>query len=77
MARLEQTAAGVRFRGSVESDEDVAHAERLACACGTYRPDDDDEDPVAGAVNCFGCRYRRWAVHGFTCAKARLAADGA
>jgi hypothetical protein len=77
MARLEDTASGIRFRGSVESDGDVAHAAALASVCGSYRPDDDDEDPLAGAVSCFGCRYRRWARDGFTCTKELLAPDGA
>ena len=42
-------------------------------ACGSYRRDDEDEDPLDGAVNCFGCRFRRWAQDGFTCLKGLLA----
>ena len=40
---------------------------------GSYRRDDEDEDPLDGAVNCFGCRFRRWAPDGFTCLKGLLA----
>jgi hypothetical protein len=77
MTPLEETGVGIRFRGSVESDRDVARAAGLARACGSYRPDDDDEDPFAGAANCFGCRYRRWARDGFSCMKDRMAVEGA
>jgi hypothetical protein len=47
----------------------------LAAVCGAYRGDDEDEDPLYGAVNCFGCRFRRWAPDGFTCMKNLLAAQ--
>ena len=60
MAGLEQTEDGVRFAGSVDSDRDVEDAALLASACAAFRPDDEDEDPLGGAVNCFGCRFRRW-----------------
>ena len=35
---------------------------------------DEDEDYLAGAVNCFGCRYRRWTSGGFVCLRAALPA---
>ena len=72
MAGLEQTEDGVRFAGSVDSDRDVEDAALLASACAAFRPDDEDEDPLGGAVNCFGCRFRRWVPGGFTCMKAQL-----
>jgi hypothetical protein len=74
MAALEQTAAGVEFRGSIDSDADVAQAARLASGCAAYGPDDDDEDPL-GSVSCFACRYRRWTFDGFTCLKRLLRAS--
>jgi len=73
MAPPEQTRAGVRFIGSCDVDGDVERAATLAAACGSYRRDDEDEDPLDGAVNCFGCRFRRWAPYGFTCLKELLA----
>jgi hypothetical protein len=76
MGRLENSSqGGVRFVGSVDTDADVAQAARLAAVCGAYRGDDEDEDPLYGAVNCFGCRFRRWAPDGFTCMKNLLAAQ--
>jgi hypothetical protein len=63
---------GVRFVGEVEFDRDVEDAALIAAACAAYRRDDEDEDPLEGAVNCFGCRYRRWAPDGFTCVKDLL-----
>jgi hypothetical protein len=74
MARLMHSPQGVRFVGSLDADGDVAQAARLAAVCGAYRRDDEDEDPLDGAVNCFGCRFRRWAADGFTCMKNVLAA---
>ena len=74
MARLEETQDGVAFYGSVDADGDVAAAASVASACASYRRDDEDEDPVGGAVNCFGCRYRRWVPDGFSCTKGWLAA---
>jgi hypothetical protein len=67
--------AGVRFVGSVDSDRDVERAALVASACAAYRPDDEDEDPTGGAVNCFGCRLRRWVPDGFACTRALLPAD--
>jgi hypothetical protein len=74
VAWLEQTLTGVAFRGSVDADEDVAVAARVASACASYRRDDEDEDLVGGAANCFGCRYRRWVPDGFSCMKDLLGA---
>ena len=73
VASLEQSRGSVRFVGSPDADGDVEHAASLAAACGSYRRDDEDEDPLDGAVNCFGCRFRRWAQDGFTCLKGLLA----
>jgi len=73
VAVLEQTSAGILFHGTVDSDEDVALAVRLASDCIRYRADDEDEDPL-GRVSCFACRYRRWAPDGFTCVKGALPA---
>ncbi len=75
MARLEQGRGNVRFIGSLDADGDVVDAARLAAACGSHRRDDEDEDPLDGAVNCFGCRFRRWEPDGFTCLKGLLAAE--
>lgn len=72
MGRIEDSPP--RFVGSLDADADVVRAAALAAACGSYRRDDEDEDPLEGAVNCFGCRFRRWAVDGFTCLKGLLAA---
>ena len=72
MATPEQTRAGARFIGSCDVDGDVKRAAALAAACGSYRRDDEDEDPLDGAVNCFGCRFRRWAPDGFTCLRGLL-----
>jgi hypothetical protein len=75
VASVEQSRGPVRFIGSLDADGDVEHAAGLAAACGSYRRDDEDEDPLDGAVNCFGCRFRRWAADGFTCLKGLLAAE--
>lgn len=75
MAKLELSLGNVRFVGSLDADGDVADAARLAAACCSYHRDDEDEDPLDGAVNCFGCRFRRWGVDGFTCLKGLLAAE--
>jgi hypothetical protein len=72
VARLEESRGCVLFVGSLDSDADVADAARLAAACGSYSRDDEDEDPLDGAVNCFSCRFRRWAQDGFTCLKGLL-----
>lgn len=72
MATLHQAHGGARFVGSVDSDRDVEQAALIAAACAAYRADDDDEDPLGGAVNCFGCRFRRWAADGFACMKGLL-----
>jgi hypothetical protein len=72
VARLEPSAVGGLFVGSVDLDEDVDAAARLAERCGAYRRDDEDEDPLDGAVNCFGCRYRRWLPDGFSCMQGLL-----
>lgn len=74
MASLEQAETGVRFTGSVGSDRDVEDAALFASSCVSFRLDDDDEDPTGGAVNCFGCRFRRWVPGGFTCMKELLPA---
>lgn len=73
VAVLERADGDLEFRGSVDSDDDLAAAARAAAACGAYRRDDEDEDPLSGALSCFGCRYRRWVPGGFTCMKDRLA----
>jgi len=73
VAVLKRTDVELQFRGSVDSDDDLALAARAASACGTYRRDDEDEDPLGGALSCFGCRYRRWIPDGFTCMKGLLA----
>jgi hypothetical protein len=73
MATLRRTNGELEFWGSVCSDDDLAVAARAAAACGTYRRDDEDEDPLGGALSCFGCRYRRWTPDGFTCMKGLLA----
>jgi hypothetical protein len=75
MADLESHPDGVRFVGSVDSDRDVEKAARLAADCGSYRRDDEDEDPLDGTPNCFGCRYRRWLPDGFACMKGLLAGN--
>jgi hypothetical protein len=72
MRRLIRAEGGVTFRGSVDGDDDLAVAAGLASQCGAYRRDDEDEDPVSGALSCFGCRYRRWVPDGFTCMKDLL-----
>ena len=74
MAKVEHSPQGVRFVGSPDADDDVVSAARLAALCGAYLRDDEDEDPLDGAVNCFGCRFRRWTQDGFTCMKGLLAA---
>ena len=61
------------FRGSLDHQEDVAAAAARAASCGIFHPDDEDEDYLAGARNCFGCRYRRWVSGGFTCLRGGLA----
>jgi len=73
VAVLTRTDGEPEFRGSVDSDDDLAAAARAASVCGTYRCDDEDEDPLGGALSCFGCRYRRWIPDGFTCMKGLLA----
>jgi hypothetical protein len=73
MAIVRRRDGELEFRGSVHSDDDLAAAARAASACGTYRRDDEDEDPLGGARSCFGCRYRRWIPDGFTCMKGLLA----
>jgi len=72
VAALTRTDGEPAFRGSVDSDDDLAAAARAAASCGTYRRDDEDEDPLDGALSCFGCRYRRWVPDGFTCMKGLL-----
>jgi len=74
MANLVREQGGVLFVGTVDADADVAIATRLAVDCGAYRPDDEDEDPLAGARTCFGCRFRRWVSDGFTCVRGLLPA---
>jgi hypothetical protein len=73
VAVLRRTGGDLEFRGSVDSDDDLAAAAWAASMCGTYRRDDEDEDPLGGALSCFGCRYRRWIPDGFTCMKGLLA----
>jgi hypothetical protein len=73
MAVLRRTDGQLEFRGSLDSNDDLATVARAAAACGAYRRDDEDEDPLSGALSCFGCRYRRWVPGGFTCMKDRLA----
>ena len=72
MASLEHSGAGVVFRGTVDLDADLAEATTMAASCTSYRRDDEDEDPLDGALSCFGCRYRRWVPGGFTCVKDLL-----
>jgi hypothetical protein len=74
LARIEDSPPAARFVGSLDADGDIARAAALAAACGSYRRDDEDEDPLDGAVNCFGCRFRRWVTDGFTCLKGLLTA---
>lgn len=74
MAGLQGDGPGAVFGGSLDRAEDVASAAALAAACASYRRDDEDEDYLAGARNCFGCRYRRWVPDGFTCLRGELAA---
>jgi hypothetical protein len=74
MAKLVRGPNGFRFVGSIDVDEDVDDAAKLAAVCGSFRRDDEDEDPLDGALNCFACRYRRWLPDGFTCMRGRLAA---
>jgi hypothetical protein len=63
---------GAVFKGSLERPEDVAAAAAQAAGCAVYRPDDEDEDYLDGARTCFGCRYRRWVVGGFSCLRGLL-----
>jgi hypothetical protein len=74
MTVSQRTDGELEFRGSLDSDDDLAAAAKAAAGCGAYRRDDEDEDPLDGALSCFGCRYRRWVPGGFTCMKGRLAA---
>jgi hypothetical protein len=73
LAHLKHTGSAVVFQGSLGADEDLAEAARIAAACTAYRRDDEDEDPLEGALSCFGCRYRRWVPGGFTCVLGLLA----
>ena len=73
MTWLDQSGAEAVFRGTVDLAADLTEAARIAAACSSYRRDDEDEDPLQGAVSCFGCRYRRWVPGGFTCLKHLLA----
>jgi hypothetical protein len=73
VAVRQRTDGELEFRGSPDSDADLDAAARAASACGNYRRDDEDEDPLDGELSCFGCRYRRWIPDGFTCTKGLLA----
>jgi hypothetical protein len=75
VAVRQRTDGELEFRGSLDSDDDLDAAAKAASACGTYRRDDEDEDPLDGALSCFGCRYRRWIPYGFTCTRGLLAAS--
>jgi hypothetical protein len=75
VACVQITEAGVVFRGTVGADDDLVEAARIASACAAYRRDDEDEDPLGGALSCFGCRYRRWVPDGFTCLRGLLAPE--
>ena len=75
MAVLHSGGDRAVFEGSLDREEDVVAAAAVAAACGGYRRDDEDEDYLGGAVNCFGCRYRRWVPEGFTCLRGALPAQ--
>ena len=46
MAVLKRTDGELEFRGSLDSDDDLAASATAAAACGAYRRDDEDEDPL-------------------------------
>jgi hypothetical protein len=49
--------------------DDLEGAARIAAACGTFHPDEDDEQVADEPRSCYNCRYRRWTVASFSCCK--------
>lgn len=73
MRRLQQTAAGLAFVGSVDAAADVEAAGAIAHLCPGFSLDDDDECYVdESSPNCFNCRARRWTADGFSCMRGLL-----
>ncbi len=55
--------------GNFLGKDDWAAAARIASACGTFSPDDDDEQVAEEAQSCYNCRYRRWTAASFYCCR--------
>ena len=51
--------------------DDWAGAARIAAACDTFRPDEEDEQVADDPLSCYNCRYRRWTVTSFSCRKGQ------
>jgi len=52
--------------------DDWAGAARIAAACETFHPDEEDEQVADEPLSCYNCRYRRWTVTSFNCCKEKL-----
>ena len=69
MKQIVEYGNNFRFRGSLESADDLLAASEIAGECPVYSIDEDDEDYCEGKMTCFNCRYRRWLADGFQCVK--------
>jgi hypothetical protein len=49
--------------------DDWAGAARIAAACRSFSPDEEDEQVADEACSCYNCRYRRWTTTSFSCCK--------
>lgn len=56
-----------------QGKDDWIGAARLAAACRSFCPDEEDEQVADEPRSCYNCRYRRWTVASFSCYKEMAA----
>jgi len=67
---VEETLMGRLAESQQESPlgrDEWSGAAHIAAACGSFFPDEEDEQVADELRSCYNCRYRRWTATSFSC----------
>ncbi|MDA8428541.1 MAG: hypothetical protein M0T70_04735 [Geobacteraceae bacterium] len=62
-------ASATALQESALGIDDWAEAARIAAACGSFHPDEEDEQVADEPCSCYNCRYRRWTAAAISCCR--------